>query len=389
MKKGFSLLLAIIVVAAVLIYATSQFDRVKNFVRFGNNKVLYAQAQNLAEAGVDYALWQLNKNAGNWYSSGSEVAVGSNGAFFVTVVDTSPNVKTIQSTGYIPNSTNPRAKAAATTQAVISGQTVAFNFAAQVGTGGVIMNQSSQVNGNIYSNGNISAGAGNSQTIDGEAYAVGTIDSPPITITTNIIRQNQPPSNMPTVNYQLWKDEAAGGGTTTCSPTCEISGITTSIGPQKYVGNLLISNQAEVTINGPIYVSGNITVRNGGTEVNLNENFGSNGTVIIADGTVTVEQGGSFNPTLANPPGYILVVTTSTLGSAMSIGNSGANAVFYALDGGATLSQTAQVNALVAKTLTMQNSATLTYATGLASAEFNSGPGGSWQIKKGTFKYTN
>lgn len=389
MKPGFSLLLAIIVIAAVLIFSASQFDRVRNYVRFGSNKVLYEQAQSLAEAGVDYALWQLNENAGNWYGGGSEVTVGATGTFFVTVVDNGINIKTIQSTGYIPDGNKPRAKAAAKTQAVISGQTVAFNFAAQVGEGGVTMNQSSLVNGNIYSNGNISAGAGNQQTIDGEAYAVGTIDSPPITVTTNIIQQNQPPSIMPTVNYQFWKDEATNGGTTACSPICEISGITTSIGPQKYLGNLTISNQAKVTINGPIYVSGNITVRNGGTEVNLNEIFGSNGTVIIADGTVTVEQGGSFNPTLASPPGYILVVTTSTQDPAMSIGNSGANAVFYALDGGATLSQTAQVNALVAKTLTMQNSATLTYASGLASAQFNSGPGGSWQIKKGTFQYTN
>ena len=70
----------------------------------------------------------------------------------------------------------------------------------------------------------------------------------------------------------------------------------------------------------------------------------------------------------------------------MSIGQSGANAVFYALEGGTQLSQTANVNALVTNQLTMQNQAVLNYDTGLASAQFSTGPGGSWQIKKGTYR---
>ncbi|KKR87950.1 MAG: hypothetical protein UU34_C0002G0067 [Candidatus Curtissbacteria bacterium GW2011_GWA1_41_11] len=391
-QPGFVLLVGILVVTVIIIFSAGQFDRVANFVRQGSNKVVQQQAVNLAEAGVDYAIWQLNKNAGNWYGTGTEVAVGTTGTFFVTVTDESANIKNVVATGYVPNSTSPRQKSTVKTQVVIGGQTIEFNFATQTGTGGITMNQSSTINGNIYSNGNISAGNGSQQTIDGEAYAVGTIDSPPITVTSGVIEENQEPEDMPTIDYQLWKDEATAGGIIDCAITpssCNIDGVIASIGPKKYIGNLTISNQAKVTVTGPIYVeNGNIIVRNGGTQVNLSQSFGSEGTVIITNGTITVEQGGAFNPNSASPPGYILVVTTSTLDPAMSVSNQGANAVFYALDGGAELSQSAQVNALVAKKLIMRNSATLTYASGLASAKFSSGPGGSWEIRKGSYQYT-
>src|SRR4030042_2608601 len=105
-RPGFVLLLGIIIITAVLILTTSQFDRVAHFVRFGSNKVMQQQALNLAEAGVDYALWQLNKNAGDWYGTATEVEVANTGTFFVTVTDDGP-FKKIFSTGYIPNSTNP------------------------------------------------------------------------------------------------------------------------------------------------------------------------------------------------------------------------------------------------------------------------------------------
>jgi len=391
-ENGFTLLFAIIIITAILIFVASQFDRLANFIRFSGQKTLEQQALSLADAGVEYAIFKLNENAGNWYGSGSEISVGNTGTFFVTVTDDSPTTKLIQSTSYVPNSTNVRKKAAIKVQMVIGNQTIAFNFATQTGEGGVEMNQSSTINGNIYSNGSITAGNGNQQTIDGEAYAVGTIDSPPIDVTSGIIEENQPPEPLPTVDYQFWRDEATAGGTIDCAITpsdCDIDGIVTSIGPKKYIGNLTISNQSVVTIEGPIYVeSGNLTVRNGGTEVNLSESFGSSGTVIITDGIVTVEQGGAFNPNSASPEGYILVVTTSTAEPAMSISNQGANAVFYALDGAAELTQSAQVNSLVAKKLTMRNSATLTYASGLASAKFSSGPGGSWVVKRGSYQYT-
>ncbi len=390
-KSGFSLLLGIIVTATILILSASQFDRVKNFVRFGSNQVMEQQAVSLAEAGADYAIWKLNKNAGNFYGDGSEVPVGNVGSFFVTVTDNGPNLKTIQSTGYVPNFANKRGQAAIKVQVGV-GQGIAFKYAVQVGTGGLTMQSSSSIRGNVYSNGNIT-GSG-SPTIDGDAYAVGTISTPPAV--TGAKHPNASPVPLPTVDYDYWKKAACNNDpgypatcptAQTCSPTCTIS-TSQHIGPKKYVGNLTLSNNASISLDGPIWVTGNFTITQNDTALTLNDNFGSTGTVLIADGKVTVNNG-KITPNSASPPGYILVVSTSTASDAITIGTTqGENGIFYALDGGVMLISNVNVNAIAAKSLTMQSQAELQYISGLASAQFSTGPGGSWQIKKGSYRYT-
>ena len=89
-----------------------------------------------------------------------------------------------------------------------------------------------------------------------------------------------------------------------------------------------------------------------------------------------------------NPKGYIMTVTTTTAANAVNIKNEGANAIFYALEGRAELENNANVTALVAKEILMKNTATLNYDLGLASTQFSGGPGGSWRIKKGTYRFT-
>lgn len=251
------------------------------------------------------------------------------------------------------------------------------------------MANSSEVQGSIYSNGDIT-GSGPS-TIEGDAYAVGIITSPPL------VRGNSfpgaSPAPMPTVNYQDWKDAANPNDSDptndpiTCSPTCEITSSAT-IGPRKYIGNLIIRESGTiVTMAGPIHVTGNFEIKNS-SELKLGDTFGSNGSVLIVDGTITVSNNGKLTPTSANPKGYILAVTTSTSLTAITISNLGATAIFYALDGEARLANQAGVTALVAKKLTLQNQSKLIYEQGLASTQFTSGPGGAWVIKKGTYRFT-
>ena len=94
-------------------------------------------------------------------------------------------------------------------------------------------------------------------------------------------------------------------------------------------------------------------------------------------------------PTNANPKGYILVATTSTSDLAISIQNHGVEGIFYALSGGAEIrNNDAQATAIYANQLTTRNASTITYDSGLAGAQFSEGPGGSWQIKKGTYHFT-
>lgn len=382
-KRGQVLIIAIIFLAVFIILSTGIFSRVTSFIIFGSNTSLKEQALSVAEGGVDYAVWQLNETVGS-FTGANNVAIGTTGTANITITNKNASLKTITSTAYIPNSTNPRAKRTIKVDAVIGSQSIAFNYAVQVGTGGVNMANSSTITGSVYSNGSIS-GSGPS-SIDGDAYAVGTISNPPSVGGT--YNPNSPPSVMPVVDYNFWKTAAnINNDAITCAPTCTITS-NQNIGPKKYNGNLTLANGAIVTMQGPIHVTGNFSISNL-SGLNLDNSFGSTGTTLIVDGTVTVQNNGHFNPTNANPKGYILVVSTSTANPAISIANNGASAIFYALDGGARLQNSAQVNALVAKSLTLQNSATLNYDAGLASAQFSSGPGGSWDIKKGTYRYTN
>ena len=389
---GQVLVLSLLFFAVILILSASLFGRVTSFIRNGSNSIQKEQANSLAESGVERALYKLNTTAGAFYGDTTEETVGETGTSFVSVVDKSPTVKTITSTGYVGTSTNPKAARTIKVEVYLNGEAVEFNFATQVGNGGLTMANSSTIKGNVYTNGNIT-GSG-STTIEGDAYAVGTI-SYPDPLVTGTKNPGSSPQNLPSFNYDYWKKGACLDDPNyptscqtevICSPTCTISSDT-SIGNKKYNGNLNLTNNAVVTLNGPIWVTGNFSMSQGGTTLKLNDSFGSNGTVVIVDGTADLTQGGSLVPTNATPKGYIFLVTTSTADPAMSISQSGATALFFALEGTAELTQSAHVVSLTANKLSLKNSVVLEYDNGLASTLFTKGPGASWQLQKGTYKF--
>lgn len=390
--SGQILVITIVFLAVILVLSASLFSKVTSFIRFGSNSVMHEQAVDLAEAAIDKTLWQLNQTGGT-YTGETNTALGTTGTFTVTVTDKSPGIKTITATGNVQSGNSPAEKQTIQVDTSISSDIISFRYAIQVGTGGIVLGQSAQINGTVYSNApdgaNKSIQGGQSSTITGDAWTVGTISTPnPIVQGTKY--QNQSPSQMPTINYQEWKDAATTGGTIDCSLTpslCTLSGQgVAAIGNKKYIGDLNIQQQKIVTITGPVYVTGNINLSQS-AQLNLDQSFGSNGTVLITDGIVSIGQSAGINPTDANPKGYILVVTSSSDNSAVTISQSGANAIFYALEGGAQMGQSAHATAIIAKSLTLGQTVTLTYDQGLASANFSSGPGGSWAIRKGTYHF--
>lgn len=395
MKKGQMMIIGLIFLMVVLILAAALFSRVAGYLRFGSNSILREQATNLAEAGIDRAIWKLNETAGS-YTGETNTPLGTTGSFTVGVADKTASLKTITSTGYIPNSTTPKAKRTIKVEVLISNQSISFHYAVQTLEGGVTMSNSATINGNVYTNGNISAGNGSGQIITGDAYAVGTIDEEPagpINVQGEAV-EGAPSKDAPDITALVddFKGAAEAGGITNCIDTPAECLINTSrdIGPRKYVnGDLTIANNAIVILKGAIWVENkNFSMSQGGTTLKLDESFGSNGTGIVVDGKVDLTQGGNLQPTTANPKGYIMVISNSTASDAVKISQSGATGIFYVLQGEGKLSQSAHVAALVAKTLTMLQSSTLDYDTGLADARFSTGPGGSWQIKRGSYHFT-
>ena len=395
-RPGQGMIIALVFLAVVLIIASSLFTRVADFIRFGSNSVMNEQATELADAGIDYATQRLNDLAGAYpdaSGAGTDTQALSTGQVVIQIVNKSQNLKTITATGYIPNTTNPRAKRTVKADVGIDTTIISFNYAVQVGDGGLTMGGGSSIKGNVWSIGNIIGSPGTS--IDGDAYSAGSIGpSPYPSVTASHDKYpNQPsPPPMPTLNYNQMKIDAEVGGIIDCLSTPSECTITTSknIGPKKYInGDLTITNNAIVTMAGPIHVeSHNFTLSGGQTVLQLSDSSGSNGKTMLVDGLVTVNQG-EIKPNNATPKGYILIATTSTSSSALTLGNRGELAIFYALEGGAVLGNNTEANAIIAKSLTLGNNAEVEYKTGLASAQFSSGPGGSWQIKKGTYKFTN
>src|SRR3989344_3905783 len=172
--QGQVMIITIVFLAVVLILAASLFSRVAGFLSFNSRSIMGEQAHELAEAGVDHALWQLNETAGS-FTGQDDVAVGTTGTFTTEVENKSPSIKTITSTGYVPASSGSRAKRTIKVDAVVDSTTISFRYAVQVGTGGVEMENSATINGSVYSNGNISGE--NSSRINADDCAVGTIST--------------------------------------------------------------------------------------------------------------------------------------------------------------------------------------------------------------------
>src|SRR3989338_1396620 len=184
-----------------------------------------------------------------------------------------------------------------------AGGGTSFFYGTQTGEGGIVMSNSSEVIGNVFSNGpvvghnsNIVRGdvisAGPSGLADG-IHATGTVyahtinnsnidkDAYYTTISgTNVggvsypNSPDQATSSLPISDAKIdeWKAEAAAGGIYSSPCPYTISG-TVSIGPKKINCDLNITGSAVVTLNGQVWVSGNINFINT-ADVKVNPSLG-------------------------------------------------------------------------------------------------------------------
>ncbi|MCC6323274.1 hypothetical protein IT400_00600 [Candidatus Nomurabacteria bacterium] len=178
-------------------------------------------------------------------------------------------------------------------------------------------------------------------------------------------------------NITDWKDDALLGGT---SPAISLSGSSTqSIGPKKITGNVTLSSNAVLTVTGVLWITGNLSISNNSI-MKLDPSFGAAGGVVIVDGTVSTANSATFLGS-GTTGSYMMVVSTNTGSSAISISNTAGSIILIAPYGGVVLSNSAGANQVTAKTITLSNSATITYNSGLTSSSFSTGPSGAWTVK--------
>lgn len=167
-QSGQILLLAIVVVGLVTVNTVIMAAGSQTFSQSTNYSLQSEEAINLAEAGLDKAVASLNATGGS-YTGDPEVKL-ENGSFSTIITTPTAGTKVITSTGYIPSKSNPRVQKTITVTAA-KGVGLSFTYGVQAGEGGFSMGNNSQINGSVYSNGDINMT--NGSRITGDAYVAG------------------------------------------------------------------------------------------------------------------------------------------------------------------------------------------------------------------------
>ncbi len=179
------------------------------------------------------------------------------------------------------------------------------------------------------------------------------------------------------INYPIadttiteWKTAAENGGIV--SGNYNLPSGSATIGPTKITGNLTVGGGAILTVAGTLWVVGNISLT-GGSQIRLDSSYGSADGVIVADGNITVG-GGSDATGSGDPDSYIMLLTTSSSGSAVSLSGGSGAVILYAPNGTMNISGGAAVQEATAYRLVISGNSTVTYDSGLEHASFSSGP---------------
>jgi len=361
-----------------------------------------AQSYYAAESGVEDALLRLNDNP--QLSATSYTLTVAGASTTVTIPAIVGGSRSIVSEGDLLNR-----KRKIQVVYSINSTGISFYYGAQVGAGGLQMGNGSVVEGNVFSNGNIQGSgtidndaivAGNGHYIDdvhvgGNALAYSCL-SPAVvegnltyvtggtrtcTVQGSIATQSSeiPDQPFPISDEQvdIWKSEATQGQVISGNITLS-NGQTKTLGPVKIVGNLTVDNNAILTMAGTIYVTGNVSISNNG-RVTLAASYGSLGGVLLADGDINVGNNGIVEGS-GQTGSYLLLLSTSSNGTAISISNNAAGAVFYAGVGGISVSNNTTARELTGYSIDMSNNSVISYESGLQNTFFSSGPGGGWQV---------
>lgn len=238
--------------------------------------------------------------------------------------------------------------------------------------------------------GNLTCESYTSTTVSG-AINCPTLVTPPADL---------PPENLPIsqANIAQWKADAALGGQHVGDLNVTAN---TSLGPREITGNLILgTNGTVLTITGTLFVRGNIDISNGAT-IHCAAAYGDTSCLIVADGWIHIENNGQFSGS-GNPASFVLLLTTLNC-----TGSGGTNCthhsaavdvhkndfqygatgvIFYAGQGMIHLHNNVSLSEATAYKLQLDNEAVITYQQGLATAQFSSGPGGSWTYQRGTYQ---
>lgn len=414
-EKGAALLIAVLfflVISITIVIGSSGpviADR-----KVAQNLIKSKASYFTSEAGIEDVSYRIIKSKN--YDSTENLTLDGYTAS-TTVVDNSDGTKEVITTG---NASNLIRR---TRTNLTLGTGASFHYGLQVGNGGIVMSNTSQVNGNVFSNGSINGS--NSNLINGDVISAGpsgliggihtsgsayahsiqnstvgvnayyqTISGTSVSGTSYSGSQDQATATMPISDAKIdeWKAEALAGGTHTSPCPYSISG-NVSIGPKKINCDLYLDGSDNLTLNGNVWVSGNIYFSNT-SKVYVNSSLGDKTVVMIADKESNRNSSGQIylsNSTeffgSGSSKSYVLLISRNnsaeTGGSnpAITLSNSASGKLLiYAPHGLIYLSNSIGIKEASAYKIQLSNSATVTYETGIANLLFTSGPSGGYSI---------
>lgn len=367
-----------------------------------------------SEAGIEDVSYRIIKSKN--YNSAENLTLDGYTASTV-IIDNSDGTKEVTTTG---NASNLIRK---TKTNLIPGTGASFHYGLQVGNGGIIMSNTSRVDGNVFSNGQISGS--NSNIINGDVISAGpsglitgihttasayarsitdstvdtdayyqTISNTSVGGTSHPGSQDQATATMPISDAKIdeWKAEALAGGTHTSPCPYNING-NVSIGPKKINCDLYLDGSDVVTLDGNVWVSGNIHFSNS-AQLRINPSLGDKTVVMVADKETNRSSSGQIY--LSNSveffgsgsaKSYILLISRNSSAetgggnTAINLANSATGKVLlYAPHGKIDLSNSISVKEASAYKIQINNSANVIYETGIANLLFTSGPSGGYSI---------
>jgi Tfp pilus assembly protein PilX len=450
--RGYILLLALVVSAVVTTVTTGFFNYYVSAIHAERFALASAQAYSLAEAGIDKAVYELNQNGnysgesntalGNGTFSVSVASINSSSKR-ITITSFVPNSTNPTATKIVRATVGIDATVASFYYGVQIGQGgLEMNNSSKVignaySNGNIIGNNSARIQGTAVAAGPTSIIEGMdidsdawSHTIRGTSTVGGNATHSVLqntTVTGNVVADSisgctiggtakydtrssctvtgtvtTPNSDafvpadilpLPISEAQIdtWEADAVAGGTIGSQT---FSDGTRSLGPKKITGDLTMSNDAELVLTGTLWVTGAIKLSNS-SKIRLDSSYGDSSGVVIAgiDESSTAGYIEIANSAQALGSGsansFIMLLSQREMGSeAIKISNSSATAILYAGEGEIEIGNSAALKEVTANKLEINNSATVTYTSGLQNTSFSNGPGGSWAVVPGTYAIT-
>ncbi len=412
-NKGFVLLFTLVVGATFFAITAGLANRVVSLVQLERHTYQQVDALAIAEAGMDKAISELNKSPA--YIGEIDTPLGK-GTFTVTAIPVNNYTRRITVASHIPDRHSPVASKTITATVSINNSLISFHYGLQVGDGGIIMNNGSNVQGSVYSNGPISGGgsisgdatAAASSTItdiaiggDAQAYSMYNC-----TVTGQASYEvsstclallgstggvpNAPALPMPISDQQVLAWENIASSTSIITGTYTITGDQT-LGPVKIEGDLIIGVGAKLRIAGPIWVEGDVDFGNNSYFL-VDASAGTSGAVLIADVPTNRTTQGlidlSNNITIAgngNPNSFPMALSMSSSTDAIVMNNNANSVLLYAPYGTVKIGNNASANQITGYAIELKNNATIVYIAGLQNAGFSNGPSGAWAVDRGTY----